>query len=159
MGNLALGLWEQGKRALPHGSCPGVGLGGHFTHGGYGHASRRWGLALDTIVALDVVLANGTFVHATPDANAQIFFAMRGAADAFGIATVFYLQTVAAPESVVNWQVSIPAALQSPETVTNGFLKLQDLVLDPNGVSGIDRNLSFGIYTVWKTCDTCPDKS
>jgi FAD/FMN-containing dehydrogenase len=40
-----------------------VGAGGHFTHGGYGHSSRKWGLALDSIIALDVVLANGTYVE------------------------------------------------------------------------------------------------
>lgn len=146
LGNLGLALYDQNKRALPFGTCPGVGIGGHFTHGGYGHASRRWGLALHTIVALDVVLADGTFVHATPDANAHIFFAMRGAADSFGIATLFYLQTVAAPENVVNWAVDIPAAMERAEVVTGGFLKLQDVVL--GGSSGFDRNVSFGITTV-----------
>ena len=40
LGNLAQGIWDQGKRALSHGTCPGVGIGGHFTHGGYGHTSR-----------------------------------------------------------------------------------------------------------------------
>lgn len=36
LGNLAQGIWDQGKRGLPHGTCTGVGIGGHFTHGGYG---------------------------------------------------------------------------------------------------------------------------
>ena len=35
LGNLTLGLYKQGGRALPHGDCPGVGIGGHATHGGY----------------------------------------------------------------------------------------------------------------------------
>lgn len=51
-----------------------VGIGGHFTHGGYGHDSRMWGLALDTIVGLDVVLANGSFVHATSTAYPEIYY-------------------------------------------------------------------------------------
>ncbi|KAL8725979.1 MAG: hypothetical protein Q9166_007013 [cf. Caloplaca sp. 2 TL-2023] len=34
LGNLATGIYNQGKRALPHGVCPGVGIGGHATHGG-----------------------------------------------------------------------------------------------------------------------------
>jgi hypothetical protein len=51
--------------------------------------------------------------------------------------------------------VSIPAAIKSAETATKGFLKLQDLVLNPNGISDFDRNVSFGIYAVRKTCDTC----
>ena len=74
LGNLALGLYNQAKRALPHGTCPGVGIGGHFTHGGYGYDSRKWGLALDTIVALDVVLANGSFVHATAKTYPKLYY-------------------------------------------------------------------------------------
>jgi len=31
LGNMALGLYSQGQRALPHGTCPAVGIGGHFT--------------------------------------------------------------------------------------------------------------------------------
>lgn len=35
LGNLALGIYNQSRRALPHGVCPGVGVGGHASHGGY----------------------------------------------------------------------------------------------------------------------------
>lgn len=144
LGNLALGIYGQARRALPHGTCPGVGIGGHFTHGGYGHDSRLWGLALDTIVAMDVVLANGSFVHATPSSYPDIFFALRGAADSFGVITTFYLQTLPAPSSIINFSVTIPAVLSSASTVANAFLNLQNLVLTS---PLINRNISFGIYT------------
>ena len=74
LGNLALGLYSQGQRALPHGTCPGVGIGGHFTHGGYGYDSRKWGLALDTIIALDVVTANGSIIHATSATYPKLYY-------------------------------------------------------------------------------------
>lgn len=144
LGNLALGIYDQGQRALPHGTCPGVGIGGHFTHGGYGYASRLWGLALDTIVALDVVLANGSYIHATATQYPEVFFAMRGAGDSFGIVTHFYLQTNPAPSSIINFAASIPAVLNDVETVTNAFLKLQATVFDS---TYIDGNITFGIYT------------
>lgn len=36
LGNLALGIYNQSSpKALPHGVCPGVGIGGHSSHGGY----------------------------------------------------------------------------------------------------------------------------
>lgn len=35
LGNLAVGIFNQGGRALPHGLCPAVGIGGHASHGGY----------------------------------------------------------------------------------------------------------------------------
>ncbi|KAL9120551.1 MAG: hypothetical protein Q9187_002897 [Circinaria calcarea] len=74
LGNLALGIYNQARRALPHGTCPGVGIGGHFSHGGYGYDSRKWGLALDTIVGLDVVLANGSYIHTTSAAYPDIYY-------------------------------------------------------------------------------------
>lgn len=74
LGNLAQGIYDQAKRALPHGTCAGVGVGGHFTHGGYGYDSRKWGLSLDTIVALDVVLANGKIVHASSTQYADLYY-------------------------------------------------------------------------------------
>lgn len=74
LGNLAQGIFDQKQRALPHGTCPGVGVGGHATHGGFGLSSRAWGLTLDTIVGLDVVLANGNFVKATSTAYPDIYY-------------------------------------------------------------------------------------
>ena len=77
LGNLALGIYNtnNAKRALPHGTCPGVGLGGHATHGGFGYSSRHWGLTLDTITALDVTLANGSTIHTTSLQYPDIFYA------------------------------------------------------------------------------------
>ncbi len=144
LGNMALAIYAQGQRALPHGTCPGVGVGGHFTHGGYGHDSRLWGLALDTIVAMDVVLANGTFAHVTSTSYPDLFFALRGAAESIGIVTTFYLQTLPAPSSVINFSVDLSAVLVSASTVANAFLGLQNFVLTSPLVN---RNISFGIYT------------
>jgi len=74
IGNLALAVYAQGRRALAHGTCPGVGVGGHFTHGGFGYASRAFGLAMDQIVALDVVLANGSFVRADERQHPDVYW-------------------------------------------------------------------------------------
>lgn len=41
LGNIATGIYNQSKRALPHGVCPGVGIGGHATHGGYCKSIRE----------------------------------------------------------------------------------------------------------------------
>ena len=143
LGNLATGIYNLAKRALPHGTCPGVGIGGHATHGGYGYSSRTWGLALDSIVGLDVVLANGSFIHATSTAYTDIYYALRGAADSFGIVTTFYLQTQPAPTSVTNWSFSLPNIFSSATTATNALLHIQDFATN---ASVIDAQLGFGIY-------------
>jgi hypothetical protein len=101
-------------------------------------------LSLDTIVGLDVVLANGTYIHASPTQWQSVFHAMRGAGDSFGIVTFFYLQTESAPTSIINFSASIPAVLDSVTTVTNAFLSLQSIVADPTHING---SISFGFYT------------
>ncbi|KAL8893637.1 MAG: hypothetical protein Q9192_005075, partial [Flavoplaca navasiana] len=140
LGNIATGIYNQSKRALPHGVCPGVGIGGHATHGGYWYSSRRLGLTLDTIVALDIVLANGSFIHATPTAYTDIFWALRGAADSIGIIITFYFQTQPAPSSVVNWVYEIPMA--SPQIAANAFSHIQSFALN---ASVIDDKTGFGV--------------
>ncbi|KAI4230775.1 MAG: hypothetical protein LQ349_006042 [Xanthoria aureola] len=140
LGNIATGIYNQSKRALPHGVCPGVGIGGHATHGGYWYSSRRWGLTLDTIVALDVVLANGSFIHATSTSYTDIYWALRGAADSIGIVTTFYFQTQAAPPSVVNWVYEIPMA--NPTVAANAFSHIQSFSLN---ASVIDDKTGLGV--------------
>ncbi|KAF1844760.1 carbohydrate-binding module family 18 [Cucurbitaria berberidis CBS 394.84] len=143
LGNLADGIFNQGNAALSHGTCPGVGIGGHFTHGGYSHTSRNWGLAMDQIIAADVVLANGTLVKATSSQNPDIFWAIRGAADSFGIVTTFYLQTRAAPASITYFQFNLNGVLNSKSVFTNTFLHLQDVA---KNASVVDNKISFGVY-------------
>lgn len=74
LGRLAGELFRQGKRAVPHGTIKNVGVGGHFSHGGYGYQSRAWGLGLDTICGMDVVLANGRRVHVTAEKEPDLWF-------------------------------------------------------------------------------------
>ncbi|KAL8290576.1 hypothetical protein RQP46_002834 [Phenoliferia psychrophenolica] len=106
LGDVALKLNDQG-RGLPHGTCPFVGVGGHAGFGGFGLAGRRNGLLVDTISALDGVLANGTvFTNLTASDDADLFWALRGAAQSFGIITTFHFDTFAAPQVAVNFAYS-----------------------------------------------------
>jgi hypothetical protein len=143
LGNLADGIWNQGKATLSHGTCPGVGIGGHYTHGGYSHSSRNYGLAMDQIVAADVVLANGTLIKTTASAYPDIFWAIRGAADSFGIVTTFYLQTRPAPSSVTYFTFAFDGVFDSKAKFTNTFQHLQDVA---KNASVVDNKISFGVY-------------
>ncbi|KAJ4290822.1 hypothetical protein N0V90_010017 [Kalmusia sp. IMI 367209] len=143
LGNLADGIFTQGKRALSHGTCPGVGIGGHATHGGYSHTSRSWGLAMDAITAADVVLANGTLIKVSPSQHYDIYWAIRGAAESIGIITNFYMQTRAAPNSVTYFAIPWSDMFSKQATFTNSFLRLQELA---RNTSIIDSRISFGIY-------------
>ena len=145
LGNMALAIYNQSHRALPHGSCPGVGIGGHATHGGYNYPSRKWGLTLDTIVGLDVVLANGSFVRASEDESPDLFYALRGAADSFGIITTFYLQTQPAPDSIVYWHYDLdPSVLNgSGVAAADALAHIQDFALNSTVMCD---DLGFGVH-------------
>ncbi|KAL2139814.1 hypothetical protein VTI28DRAFT_4669 [Corynascus sepedonium] len=100
LGHLAVELWNQGGRAISHGTCPGVGVGGHVLHGGYGMSSHTHGLALDWMVGATVVLANGSVVETSETENADLFWALRGAGGSMGVVTEFRFNTFEPPENL-----------------------------------------------------------
>ncbi|KAK0491398.1 glucooligosaccharide oxidase [Armillaria novae-zelandiae] len=113
LGDVAYALNNQG-RAIPHGSCPYVGIGGHVSGGGFGFTSRMWGLTLDAVRSMTVVLANGTIVTASNTSNVDLFWALRGAASSFGIITSVDFQTYAVPSFATiyeyDWQLNYSSA-------------------------------------------------
>ncbi|TGZ78668.1 FAD-binding domain-containing protein [Ascodesmis nigricans] len=99
LGNMAKGLYELSGRALPHGTCAGVGIGGHATLGGFGLDSRLWGLTIDVVESMRVVKADGRkALEVSATKNAELFWGLRGAgASNFGVVTEFRLKTFVAP--------------------------------------------------------------
>ncbi|KAG6829574.1 hypothetical protein H0H92_004123 [Tricholoma furcatifolium] len=105
LGDIATALANNG-RALPHGTCAYVGIGGHAAFGGFGFTSRMWGLTLDRITAINVVLANGTVSRITNQNNAELFWGLRGSAPSFAIVTSYEVKTFPAPVSSTTFQYS-----------------------------------------------------
>lgn len=107
LGDLTQKLHDTGSRAFAHGVCPQVGSGGHLTIGGFGPMSRMWGTALDHIVSMKVVLADGSIVHASTAENEDVFWAMRGAGASFGIVTEFTVRTHLEPGEMVRYSYTL----------------------------------------------------
>lgn len=78
--------------ATPGGTASAVGVAGFTLGGGVGHLSRRHGLACDNLLAAEVVVADGTCVHAGAESNQDLFWAIRGGGGNFGIVTTFEFQ-------------------------------------------------------------------
>lgn len=74
LGDMDDKLHDAGKRAVAHGTCPGVGIGGQATIGGLGPSSRMWGTTLDHVVGVEVVTAEGEVVRASEEENADLFW-------------------------------------------------------------------------------------
>ncbi|KAJ7670717.1 glucooligosaccharide oxidase [Mycena polygramma] len=105
LGDVALALNAKG-RAIPHGTCSYVGIGGHSGYGGFGFTSRAWGLTLDTVKSATVVLGNGTVVSASANVNPDLYWAIRGSSPSFGIVTSIEVQTFPAPPSATVFEYS-----------------------------------------------------
>ena len=87
-------LAERG-RFFNGGQCPSVGIGGFLLQGGQGWCERGWGWAAESVVAIDVVTADGDLVRADAEQNSDLYWAARGAGPSFpGIVTRFHLKTL-----------------------------------------------------------------
>jgi FAD/FMN-containing dehydrogenase len=87
-GKVAAALAPHGL-AISSGDTKSVGVGGLTLTGGIGWKVRKHGLALDNVVAAEVVTASGEVVPATAAQNPGLFWAIRGGGGNFGIVTSF----------------------------------------------------------------------
>ena len=74
---------------VPVGFISHTGLAGLTLGGGIGFIMRKFGLAIDNLLSVDVITAEGEFVKASEDENADLFWGVRGGGGNFGIVTEF----------------------------------------------------------------------
>jgi len=99
--NVYTRLYKEHGVTLPGGSCYSVGVGGHIAGGGYGLLSRKYGLTVDYLAAVEVVCVNREGkAHivtvrqdsANPDERDLFWSHQGGGGGNFGVVTKYWLQ-------------------------------------------------------------------
>ncbi len=83
--------WNHGL-ATVGGTVADTGVGGLTLGGGYGVLSGAYGLVIDNTVSFETVLANGEIKRSSKEENSDLFWALNGAGQNFGVTTEFVLQ-------------------------------------------------------------------
>lgn len=98
--------------------------------------SRMWGSALDHVIEVEVVTADGEIQRASETENSDLFWALRGAGASFGVITEFVVKTHAEPGDVVEYSYSFSFGTQSE--MASVYQQWQELIGDPD----MDRRFS-----------------
>jgi len=95
------------------GECPSVGVSGLTLGGGMGWLMCKYGLACDNLLAARVVTADGNVLMASPQENADLFWAIRGGGGNFGAVTELQYRLYPVKE-VFGGLVSYPISQAGP---------------------------------------------
>lgn len=90
------------------GTVSTVGVAGFTLGGGSGWLARKHGLALDNLLAAEVVTASGETVRADENENPDLFWAIRGGSGNYGVVTSFELALHSVGPEVLAGQVFYP---------------------------------------------------
>ncbi|KAH8768287.1 hypothetical protein F5883DRAFT_494823 [Diaporthe sp. PMI_573] len=108
-------------RTVAGGRVAGVGVGGLTLGGGISHLSPQHGWTCDTVRNYQVVLADGTIAYANENHNADLFFALRGGGNSFGIVTRVDLETY---EQGLLWSAFLVCDASVLDVNINEFVRL-----------------------------------
>ena len=94
--------------ATTGGRASTTGVGGFVLGGGTGWLDRWCGLAVDNLLGVDLVTADGRRVHASADDNPELFWGLHGGGGNFGIATALTLKLHELPEFAMAFLLFLP---------------------------------------------------
>ncbi|KAL8907981.1 MAG: hypothetical protein Q9171_005643 [Xanthocarpia ochracea] len=144
-------LWDQiYPQLVPYnltvmgGRIPGIGVGGFATGGGITFASREHGFSCDNIVGYEIVLGNGKVTYASASSNPDLWLALKGGSNNFGIITRFDIGTISQGKmsyNLVNYNYT-DASLQAHANAFSDFMKPQNF--DKSAMMGMFLNYYGG---------------
>lgn len=146
------------KRAVSFGDTGSVGLGGLVVGGGIGWLVRRYGLTIDSLLAAELVTADGELVTASADEHPDLFWALRGGGGNFGVVTRYKL-ALRPIGRVLHGMLLVPATPANVRRVLEFGLSAPDeltlmpfvMAIPPMDEVGAEHHGQLGlwVYTLW----------
>ncbi|KAK1417929.1 hypothetical protein QVD17_27065 [Tagetes erecta] len=120
---------KSNKHGFPAGVCPTVGVGGHFSGGGYGSLMRKYGLSVDNIVDAKIVDVNGKILD-REDMGEDLFWAITGGGGvSFGVILAYEIKLVRVPEVVTVFTIERTEE-QNLSTIAERWVQVADKLDD-----------------------------
>jgi FAD/FMN-containing dehydrogenase len=103
--------------ATGFGDTGSVGIGGITLGGGIGYLVRKYGMTIDSLLAAEIVTADGQILHVDAENHPDLFWAIRGGGGNFGVATRFKFR-LHPVDTVLGGMLVLPA---TPDVIA-GFI-------------------------------------
>jgi FAD/FMN-containing dehydrogenase len=112
-GEVTVAAAEHGL-AVGFGDTASVGIGGITTGGGIGYLVRKHGMTIDSVLAAEIVTADGEIRMVDADHDLDLFWAIRGGGGNVGVVTRFQYR-LHAVDQVVGGILVLPATAETVE--------------------------------------------
>lgn len=119
--------------AVGFGDTSSVGIAGLTLGGGVGYLVRKHGLTIDSLLAAEIVLADGTLVRADAERHPDLFWAIRGGGGNFGVATRFEYR-LRPLESATGGMLILPA---TAETIVEFVAAADEAPIELSTIAGV----------------------
>ncbi|KAK0101678.1 hypothetical protein ONS95_006835 [Cadophora gregata] len=133
-GEVDAGLAKYGL-ATVGGTISDTGVGGLTLGGGYGWLSGKYGMVIDNLISVTIVVASGEILKASKEENPDLFWGLRGAGHNFGVVTEFEFQAF---EQGDMW-AGVIAFKPAPPIVAQVVAAVNDLFIGPKDGKGFTK--------------------
>ncbi|KAM0427104.1 hypothetical protein ACHAQK_012211 [Fusarium lateritium] len=128
-----------------------IGVGGLTTGGGISYFSNLYGWACDNVESYEVVLANGLIVKASATNHPDLYWALRGGGNNFGLVVKFNLKTVPLPKGEMWGGSRLYTEDKFPKVTDALFNIVKNSEKDPKAGLFVVFNYSGGYKIVMST--------